>query len=367
MFARTVRYTAIRISIGLLAMVTSILVYRMLGPSESGKLVLVMGLVRGIVPLISFGTSYALIRFVVNAPRGVSVAFYRRAVTATLAGLILLSGAIEFSSIARKLPQEIWTIRFLLILLVAGYGWQYLNNCMLRGLGRLNMTSLIDGALELVPGLLILPWLIAGFATFEFYLELRLIVAILVSVFTTLAIWHILSAQKEEADVYSPRSTSMGDYLTFVVHAQIGWGVYWLFINVSPWIIRYLRSPYEVGLFGVAMRIPIAIINLLLTPLLTPLVYYLTAEVRDVEAQAATAIKGTVFIAIIIGVGTLFLSGNGGIIVPLLFGAEYQEAVPAFLHRLSLVGCYSHNAESRGLASQSWWGIQFSTYFYLAR
>jgi len=123
---------------------------------------------------------------------------------------------------------------------------------------------------------------------------------------------------------------SLSGYWNFVIQAQGGWLSYWMFGNASLLIVRYLGSSYEVGLLGVAMRIPMVITSLLLTPLLTPIIYYLNNETKTTQEQVDTAIRGTVLVAMLIGTGTLVLAGMAGFLVPLLFGNDYIDAVPAF-------------------------------------
>lgn len=331
MFAGTIRYTIIRGSIGLLAMATSILVYRFLEPSESGKLILVTGLVRGVMPLISFGTAYALIRFVVNSPKNVGRILYRRAAVATLIGTIVFSLLIGLLvTTGEILPEEVGTIPVLFVMLVAGYGGLFMNSHMLRGLGKLNTSSILDGSVELLPRLFIVPWLILGMATYIFYLQLQLAVVILFSLISFGLVRHSLSTKAHNLDITSVQPSIMDGYWIFTIQSQLHLLAYWLFTNVAIWMIRYTQSPFEVGLFGVAMRLTIIVISLGLTPLLTPLVYYLLDKAQDDTYQTYIVIKGTVIVATLMGMGTLFLAAKADVIIPLVFGESYQEAVPAF-------------------------------------
>jgi len=345
MLKDTIRYVIVRSGISLLSLGSLVLILHLLGPAESGKMTLVIVLVQGLAPLVSLGTDAALARYVVKAGRQLSRDLYRQALTFLLGGVGLTVGLLLLANQFNLLPTEVSGVLILIFSLIVCYGLNVVNIFLLRGAGKLNLTSVLDGLNEVAPRILALPLLLLVGSFYNIYLLVQLGVAIFVLLLSS---WLVRRAFKRwpTAELELPHAEQSGKSQLEVVdltktealqgyrlYSSMSWAnnlVLLFYNNVSLWMLRYLLSPYEVGLFGLASRIPTMLIGLVLVPLNVPLLYHFTAtEAR--QQRTAELIQGVVFLSAIMGCASLFLGGTADWLVPHLFGPDFSGAVPALI------------------------------------
>src|ERR1700687_67838 len=321
----TVRYAAGRAALSSLSMLSSIAIYRLLGPSETGAVVLLLGISQALAPVLGFGTGFALTKFVVSAGPRRSRRLYRRAMIALSVGAALFAGATAGPWLPAAVPRELRDNADLVVVVVAALGWQNVNDFMLRGLGRLNTTTIGDAISDILPRLAVVPLLVAGVGNYVSYLVLQAAVAACVSVTTTLVILHRLRRLADPA-----RESQPGGYGSFALNMVFSWIAWAASVNVGFWLIRYLVGPHEVGVFAVAMRIPLVVMSLMLTPLLAPLIYFGTIDLVAGERGWRRARAGTAYLGVALGCVSLIMTGTAPIAIAVLFGDAYAGALQSY-------------------------------------
>jgi len=339
MLKDTIRYVIVRSGISLLSLGSLVLILHLLGPAESGKMTLVIVLVQGLAPLVSQGTDAALARYVVKAGRQLSRDLYRKALTFLLGGVGLTVGLLLLANQFNLLPTEVSGVLILIFSLIVCYGLNVVNIFLLRGAGKLNLTSVLDGLNEVAPRILALPLLLLVGSFYSIYLLVQLGVAIFVLLLSSWLVrrafkrWPTAGLELEQSQNSQPGMTKTEALQGYRLYSSMSWVnnlVLLFYNNVSLWMLRYLLSPYEVGLFGLASRIPTMLIGLVLVPLNVPLLYHFTAtEAR--QQRTAELIQGVVFLSAIMGCASLFLGGTADWLVPHLFGPDFSRAVPALI------------------------------------
>ena len=192
MLQKTISYMTLRAGISILSMVLLFVIIRLLRPSETGKLLLVVAFVQGIMLLLALGTDNALTKFVVDVSRHRALRLYTQSLKFAWGGLVVLGFILAMANHLNLLPAEIADSIVLVFVLCALYCLVQINVYMLRGLGQLNLSSVFDGGVEIAPRLMMVPLLVIGAASYRTYLDLLLIALITFAVVSCWFIWKRL-------------------------------------------------------------------------------------------------------------------------------------------------------------------------------
>jgi O-antigen/teichoic acid export membrane protein len=330
MLQSTIRYVIIRGTISLLAIISLVVAVRLLGPEETGKMTLVVGLISMLAPMLAFGTDTALARFVVNAPSVVANNLYRRAFFLVGLGTVCLIVLAVLTVPLKILPPEVSDVAPWVVVISVIYSATLVNVYMLRGLGKLNISSVFEGIIEIGPRLLVVPLLILFLPSYVSYIHTQLISLVFCLTLSSWVIWYVrnksVSAKKEANQNQEDRQ----GYWFYASQMWIANVLSLMFINVSLWILRYYLSPREVGLFSVAQRLPTILVLLFLSPLSAPLLYFYTSN-TDLQKRSRDIIQAIVLLSAVVGMLCLGLAGNSAWIVERIFGVEFTGAAPAFM------------------------------------
>src|SRR3989449_4200193 len=325
MLQSTIRYVIVRGLLSAVGIATLILTVRLLGPSETGKMALVVGLISILGPLPAFGTDSALARFVVGARRQETIALYARAFRVVGVGAVLLVAAIGALAQLNLLPQEVRSIVPLVVAVGLTYSVVLVHVYMLRGLGRLNLSSVVEGTVEIGPRVLVIPLLLLLTPSYVLYVKAQWVA---VTACLLLSVWAVRQSLPAETAALPAREAPRG-YRVYASQAWIAALLALVFVNTSIWILRYYRTPDEVGLFSVAQRLPNLLGAVLLAPLMTPLLYHYTAD-ESLQKRSHTLLQGITLLSGGMGAVSLVLAGLSGFIARGVFGPAFSAAAPAF-------------------------------------
>jgi O-antigen/teichoic acid export membrane protein len=329
MIRETFRYMFLRGSINVASLLSLIMVARLMGPEESGKAILVVSLVAGLSALVGFGNDAALARFVIKAGRQLSRYLYHRALLFLATGLFLNSALLLGARSLMLLPSEVDKVCFLALGLISCYGITSTNVFLLRGAGKLNLTSLLEGANEVGSRVIGMLAVLLVDPSYVLYLKIQFLIAFLVVIASTWSAYRTVAEMGPDAERDVLTDCPPPGYRMF---ASMSWAnslVSLVYNNVNVWMLRYLCSPREVGLFSVANRIPATVVTVVLAPLNVPLLYHLSlAEERGDEHWRGLA-QAVGLLSVVIGCFSLTVAAVSRWAVPLLFGSAFAGAIPA--------------------------------------
>lgn len=329
LFRLVFRYSLLRGAVSALSMVSTVFIYRLMGPTEIGKWVLVLGLVQSIAPLMSFGTANALQRFVVGVSRHQAIRFYRRALIVTLCGVGLVFILLNVPILQSLLSEEIQHVLWGVLVAIGLYAIHVLNGFMLCGLGKLNAATLLDGIGDNGSRLVMLFFLVLGMGTYQTLLLVQIMFYVITVISGSLLIVRVVfRVLPEDLVERSSQKTERG-YLHYASQAWFGGLLLYVGGYFTLVAVRYFLSAHDLGLYSAATKIPTVLQSLLLLPLGTPLLYHFTGE-RNLSRSVGQVKRGIGLVAMLIGPVSIIICGTAKWALPFLYGQEYKGAVLAY-------------------------------------
>ncbi len=301
---------------GALAMVASLLLYRVLGPDQAGRLQFVLAVAMTVGAVAGLGFYETLARFVPERGSADGAGLFRRAlrwnVWALVAGVLVFAG---LWAARRGLPPEVREVAPLFLVFTAAYTLYATAQGMLRGTGRLMTIPRLDlgsnfGAKVAALGAVaILPGFVAAFAAHAVAQAVMLAVALVLL----------------RDSLRTPETRFLREESRFGALVMIGMLLQTLLGTVDLYVLRAYLGPEEVGIFAAGYRIPLLIEQLVLAPIGVPLLYYFShpeyRELRDAVVRRGTRIAGAA-----LGLSGLLLAALARPLVPLVLGEAYVES-----------------------------------------
>lgn len=333
MFGMGARYVSGRTATGGASALAALLLYRLLGPEEAGRLQLVLaaGMTAGTIAGLGFFETLA--RYVPE--RGSAGAgLLRRALAANV--LVAGGGAAIFLA-ARAggvlLPAELRDAPFLFLTFTGSYTLFLTALGMLRGLGRLALIPWLDG-LANVGGKGTAALLALAMAGYRPALAAH-------AGFQLAALLGALLLLRRElrtpAARFTPRESRFGAIILFGMVLQV------LLATVDLYLLRILLGAKEVGIYAAGARFPLLVEQLVLAPIGVPLLYFFShPEYRDLREEVVR--RGTRLLGAALGLAALLLAWTAPVMVGVLLGEAYSESV-------DVVRIYAAHAMGVGLTA----------------
>lgn len=314
---KTALFTAIGVVVGML-------IYRSLGPTELGKLSLIVTVSSTVGMILGLGFCETLAKFI---PQKIAANDKNQLYTKSLA-IVSLSFVVfallyfATTTIFPILPHEIKEVRFAFLLLIGTYAVLGINNGMLRGIGKFSLLPNLGALQNSVPGIVALPILFYLIASYKvvFY-------NVFFFQFLTVAItFYLLKSHlkiKEVRDLKIERQV-----ITFSLIMLGGSITYMLCTTVNVVLLRAMMDAREVGYYTVGTSIPIMLQGMFLSPLTVPFLYYFSHPESRAETQNIIR-YGTRIIGFTAGLISLLIFAFADKIILILLGAQYSNSILA--------------------------------------
>jgi PST family polysaccharide transporter len=302
---------------GALAMAASLLLYRVLGPEEAGRLQLALAAAMTVGAAAGLGFYDTLARFVPERGSEEGAGLFRRALRWN--GWALAAGSLIFAAFwaARwGLPAEVREVAPLFLVFTAAYTLYTTAQGMLRGSGRLAAIPRLDlgtnfGAKVAALGAVaVLPGFVSAFAAHA-AMQVVMLVVVLV----------LLRGAFRAPETRFRRAESR-----FGVLVMVGMLLQMLLGTVDLYVLRAYLGPEQVGIFAAGYRIPLLIEQLVLAPIGVPLLYYFSHPEYHGLREAVVR-RGTRVAAAALGLSGLLLAALARPLVPLVLGEAYAESI----------------------------------------
>lgn len=317
-FTGSLKYVLARSATGALGILASLLLYRFLGPEESGKLQLVLALAMGLGNIGSLGYLDTLARFVPEKKPNEGAGLFRHALK--LNAVAMAAGGLAFLGLLLAhagLPQELVDVAPLFFLATTSYALYATSIGMLRGHGRLLVIPQLDlvfntGAKLLALGVAVLaPFLVPVYA-----------VHTVVGVGVLFWVLYLL-----RGDLGRGEARFSSAEARFAKLIMVGEIVRMLVVNVDIYVLRYLMGPEQVGLYAAGTRITRVGEQLILGPLMVPLLYYFSHPESSFMRKKIME-QGTRLSGVTVGFAALVLTFLAKPIVNVFLGPEYMASIP---------------------------------------
>lgn len=317
-FTGSLKYVLARSTTGALGILASLLLYRFLGPEESGKLQLVLALAMGLGNIGSLGYLDTLARFVPEKQPDEGAGLFRRALRDNAVAMAV--GGVVFLILLVfhvDLPQELVDVAPLFFLATTSYALYATSIGMLRGHGRLLVIPQLDlvfntGAKLLALGVAVVaPFLVPVYAVHT-------------AVGVGVLVWVLYLLRKDLRHGHARFSREEARFAKLIMVSQI---VRMLVVNVDIYVLRYLMGPEEVGLYAAGTRITRVGEQLILGPLMVPLLYYFSHPESSFMRKKIME-QGTRLSGVTVGFAALVVTFLAKPIVNLFLGPEYLASIP---------------------------------------
>lgn len=306
--------------------VVGIFIYRLLGPTELGKLSLIITVSSTVGALLGLGLFDTLARFI---PQKLETNEKSKLYTKALfiVSIVCIICAILYfiaTALLPVLPQEIKEVRFGFILLIGITALLTINSGMLRGIGKFGLLPNLRALQELVPRIIALPILFYLVTSYEvvFYNVLFFQLLVLAITFYLLKPYLRIRAIRGAKDLKIERQV-----IIFGLIMLGGSILYMLCKSVDIVLLRAMINPEEVGYYTAGTQVPFLISGMVLTPLATPLLYYFSHP--ESASETPNIIKyGTRVVGFAGGLISLLVLAFADRIILFFLGAEYVNSIP---------------------------------------
>jgi O-antigen/teichoic acid export membrane protein len=302
---------------GALGIVASLLLYRVLGPYEAGRFQFVSVLAMSLGNIAALGFLDTLARFVPGKAPEVADGHYRRAIRLTLIGLA--AGGVLFFGLLQlpiRIPSELRETAVLFYFGTASYALFAVSLGMLRGQGRLLIIPRID--LVFNSGAKTLALIVALTAPFLFPVFLAH-TAVQIGVFLGVLLMLRRSFRHPEVR-FSSAETRFCRLVLF------GEAVRVLVMNIDIYLLRVLLGPDDVGIYAAGTRITRVGEQLILGPLMVPLLYYFShPDSAFIKQRVMT--MGTRLAGVFVGLVALGVAMLAEPIVTIFLGEAYLASI----------------------------------------
>ncbi len=303
---------------GALGVLASMLLYRVLGPDQAGRLQLVLAVGMTLGALGGLGFYETLARFVPARGDEAGGGIFRRALRWNL--LAFAAGALVYGALWALdwgLPPELRRVPAFFLVFTAAYGITTTAMGMLRGQGRFHLIPRLElgsnfGAKLFSLGLVLV---IPGFAT-AVGVHAAMQVLVLVAALVLLRRWL-----RGPAAPFAAGEVRYGRLMLAALVVQLLVG------TVDLYVLRALLGPEQVGLYAAGYRIPLLAEQLVLGPVGVPLLYYFSHP-DYAHLKPGVVRRGTRLTAALLGLAALVLAAVAGPLITLLLGGAYAESIP---------------------------------------
>jgi len=316
--AGSLKYVTSRAATGALGIAASLYLYRGLGPAQAGHFQFAIATATTLGVVGGLGFFETLARFVPERGREEGAALYRRGLQLNL--LFLVGLALVFLLLPHlpvKVPVEIRRASPLIFLSVASYAIITTSMGMLRGQGRLIALPRLDlvwnfGAKVAAVGMVL------AFTGFLPAYAAHTTLQITATGIALLLLWKSL---------WGPVGRLRREEVRFCL-LIFSWDVLRVLIQqVDIFVLRLLLEAHDVGIYAAGTRLIKVGEQLVLTPLMVPLLYYFShpesSFMRSELVRHGTRLAGT-----LMGLAALLLAAFAEPIVTILLGNAYLESIP---------------------------------------
>jgi len=322
-FSSTSKYSSLRIILFAVSYVFYILITRLLGPQEFGKLALLIQLGTEIGTVLVIGLPMALTRFIpeMKLKKDRSILFSK---SLNVSLIIFLGFSIIYFTVTyffrNYIPEEIIQAKYFLFAFILIIGMVKLGIGMLSGLGSFISGTVFDGSTHII-------WRLISFLILIFftYRQFRLIFSVnvivhfvvMVIIFLVLRNYFVLSGFKIDSKIIKFSITVMASQIIFALIAVM-----------DPLLIRImLDSSSEVGFYYAGTRIPLLFQTLFFAPLAIPFLYYFSRPDSTFKIKETIVKFGTKMLTIIFAVISLLVYSFADKFILLFFGREYSNSI----------------------------------------
>lgn len=322
-FDSTSKYSILRILLFVVSYIFYILITRLLGPEEFGKLALLIQLGTEIGTILLIGLPMTLTRFIPGLKsREEQGKLFSSSINISLvifAGFALIYFPVTYF-FSDHIPAEIIEAKYFLFSFILVLGIVKLGIGMLSGLGRFIGGTVFDGSTHLVwrlGGLLLL--LFTVFGNFRTLFGINVLVHLLTMLVLLIVLRQYLrpAGLKIDPMIMKFALTVMGSQAVFAI-----------IIIIDPLLIRLiLDSPSQVGFFYTGTRIPYIFQTLFFAPLSVPFLYYFSRSDSSPEQKDDIIRSATRMLSFIFGIISLFVYTFADKFILLFFSDEFEGSI----------------------------------------
>lgn len=306
----------------MISAVLMILIVRMLGPHEFGRLSLFVQMAVTTGLFLSWGSSGTLAKFLPEqkslenqvrlSSQFMEISFFSAVIVS--AGFMITAALVP-----GKIPIEIRSEKFVFIVFIFLFALFNVLQGIFRGLGKFIHWSIIEGSNDALSRFLAIG-LILWFGS-----SYKLVLYCYTVVLSSMVIYGFWATKKQ----YRLTSLRMHPELTkFSGMMLVGTAVFMVGTSCDAVLLRaLLKDSKEVGYYFAGVRIPQIFQSLMLAHLSIPFIYYFTHP-DTLHTRDQVIRVGTKMLGVICGLGSLFLFSYGGIIVQIFYGKFYMESIP---------------------------------------
>ncbi len=317
LLAGSAGYVSWKTATGALGMLAGLLLYRVLGPDQAGRLQLVLALGMTAGSIVGLGFYETLARFVPGRSESEGRGLFRRALTlnawAAAGGVAVFAGLWMLRA---GLPEELRRAGALFVIYAGAYAFYNTALGMLRGQGRFSLIPRLDlgtnfggrvaalGLVAIVPGFL---------SAFAAQVAAQVI-------FLAVALALVRPALTAGAVHFRREETRFGALILVGIVLQL------LLSTVDLYVLRFLLGPQEVGIFAAGSRIPLMAEQLVLAPIGVPLLYYFSHPETSIMREGVVR-RGTRLAGVLLGLAALVLVVLARPMILVLLGGAYHGSI----------------------------------------
>jgi O-antigen/teichoic acid export membrane protein len=322
-FGSTSKYSFLRILLFSISYIFYIVITRLLGPEEFGKLALLILIGTELGTILVVGFPMVLTRFI---PEMSSELEKRKLFSRTfnITSIIFLAFAfIYFPAVqffGAFLPSEVVEARYFLFIFIVVVGFIRLGIGMMSGLGEFIKGTVFDGSVHII-------WRLIAFIVIMFFSYRQFgnifIINVAVHIIATVVIFILLRSYFRKAGLKLGGIVSR--FTIIIMASQL---IYSVVLMIDPILIRYIMGSSEhVGYYYAGTRIPLLFQALFFVPLTTPFLYFFSKK-DTIERIRDNIIKfGSRIMAVVFSIIALFLYTLADKFILSFFGDAYQESI----------------------------------------
>ena len=296
----------------------SLFLYRLLGPEEAGKFQLLIAVTATAGTAMNLGLYETLARFVPERSPESGAGLFRRGVHfnvyAFLFSLVLFGGLL----ILGLVPAELRIAPIAVIVTTAAYAFQATALGMLRGQGRLNVIPWLEMARNFggrIAALVVAVALVASFATaFRAYAAIQLVVLVFTFYFLRRA-FSVSEGRFTATETRVARLLLLGEMLGILI------------LVADIYLLRILMDAHDVGIYAAGVRPTRIGKQMVLGPLMVPLLYYFSHP-ESAYLKDRIVAKGTRIAGVLMGVMGMAMILLAEPLVRIVLGDQFAESIP---------------------------------------
>jgi len=301
----------------------SILIVRLLGPSEYGKYSLVWQLIGTIGPIISLGWQATLAKFVPEKTDEEKKSLFTQSFLSVLLASIIffIIGFFIIQLFPKIVPLEIKDLKLVFLIFIILVAFFNVFEGFYRGLGKFNEWTVIDGLRSNLSYVLAIIFLILGVRFYKTIIFSSFFFALF---FAILVIFWL----KNYFDFNTKFFSIEKEIIKFAFVMFVGQISYLFISSIDLVLLRaMLKDPSQVGIYNAGIRIPKMIETMFIGILPTPFLYYFTSQ-ETKELKEKILEFGSRFLAVVFGFVSVVLFSFSKEIILILFGQKYAESIP---------------------------------------